>query len=265
MQCALLLFRTPDLPAPLATLSPWLDMNTRPKDDVWASLAAQSHRRFIKTHTLLDGLPWSTDVTYLHVARDPRDAGLSWDNHMRNVDMDRLFEVRIGAVGADDFAELGIEGPPELPDDPVERFWGWVEGEDVNLSQFEGLVRHSLGFWEARDRSNVHLFHYAEQQADLTSEMSRLAAALGVDPPTPELVAAACFEDMRARADELVPNSDTSFWHSHEQFFHQARNRAWGPLMEGDGSERYAAALRRITDDEPFIAWLHQGPVTSSS
>ena len=90
MLCALLIFRTPDLPAPLAMLSPWLDMNLRPLDEVRADLAAQSHRRFVKTHTPLDGLPWDDRVTYVHVARDPRDAALSWDNHMANMDLERF-------------------------------------------------------------------------------------------------------------------------------------------------------------------------------
>jgi hypothetical protein len=263
MQCALLLFRTPDLPGSLASLSPWLDMNTRPKDEVWADLAAQTHRRFIKTHTLLDGLPWSDDVTYVHVARDPRDAGLSWDNHMGNMDMDRLFALRAEAVGLDDLAELGVAGPAELPDDPAERFWYWAEGDGMRrMSHLESLVRHSISFWEARQRPNVHLFHYGEQRADLAGEMARLAAALGVDPPTPELVEAAGFAEMRSRANELVPNSDTPFWNSNDRFFHKARMRDWEPLMAGEGAARYEAALRRITDDEELITWLHQGPLT---
>jgi hypothetical protein len=265
MQCALLLFRTTELPAPLAKLSPWLDMNTRPKDEVWAELGAQVHRRFIKTHTLLGGIPWDDGITYLHVARDPRDAGLSWDNHVNNVDMGRLFEVRIAAVGMDDFEELGIEGPPPQSDDPAERFWQWVEGDGKVMAPFESLVRHSMSFWAARDRPNVHLFHYADQRADLEGQMRRLAAILGVEAPTSELVASARFEDMKSKADTLVPNSDVQLWQSNERFFDQARHGAWGPLLAGEGAARYEAALRRITDDEAFISWLHQGGVVPTS
>src|SRR6185503_20428659 len=47
MLCALLIFRSPDLPAPLAELSPWLDMQTRPLADVLRDLDAQTHRRFV--------------------------------------------------------------------------------------------------------------------------------------------------------------------------------------------------------------------------
>jgi hypothetical protein len=55
MLCALLAFDTADLPRPLAEISPWLDMQTRSLDSVVADLQAQTHRRFIKTHTPLDG------------------------------------------------------------------------------------------------------------------------------------------------------------------------------------------------------------------
>ena len=57
MICALLIFQRPELPAPLWHLSPWLDHTIAPPDDVYARLAGQPHRRFIKTHTPLDGIP----------------------------------------------------------------------------------------------------------------------------------------------------------------------------------------------------------------
>ena len=264
MQCALLLFRTVDLPAPLATLSPWLDMNTRPLDEVRGALEAQTHRRFIKTHTPLGALPQDERITYLHVARDPRDAALSWDNHLANVDFDRLIEARAAAVGLDDLADLGMDAAPPPPsDDPVERFWRWVEGDGVSgsMSSLEALIHHSRTFWEARDEPNVHLFHYAEQRADLAGEMARLAAALGVDPPTGELVDAARFEHMKAHADELVPNSDTPFWQSNHQFFEKARSGEWRSLVGDEALPRYEAAVRAATDDDTLITWLHQGPI----
>src|SRR5215475_14408219 len=74
MICALLVFQTPDLPAPLGELSPWLDHLVAPKEDVYARLAAQPHRRFIKSHTPLDGLPIDPRATYVVVAREPLDA-----------------------------------------------------------------------------------------------------------------------------------------------------------------------------------------------
>lgn len=264
MQCALLLFRTPDLPAPLATLSPWLDMNTRPLEDVLAALAAQTHRRFIKTHTPLGGLPEDDRITYLHVARDPRDAAISWDNHFANVNPQRFIEARAAAVGLDDLAALGLEGgPPTPPDDPAERFWIWMEGDGASesMTSLEALVHHSRTFWSVRHEPNVHLFHYGDQRAGLAGEMARLADALGVDPPTDELVEAARFERMKARADDLVPNSDTPFWQSNERFFDKARSGDWRALVGEESLPRYVAALREATDDESLIDWLHGGPI----
>jgi hypothetical protein len=84
MICALLVFRTTQLPRPLAEISPWLDLRVAPIANVLASYAAQSHRRIIKTHTALDGLPYFDNVTYLYCARDPREIFISMWNHGKN-------------------------------------------------------------------------------------------------------------------------------------------------------------------------------------
>jgi aryl sulfotransferase len=67
MICALLIFQNPGLPAPLTDLSPWLDIQTDTVENVFAALEAQQHRRFIKSHTPLDGLPYDGRVTYICV------------------------------------------------------------------------------------------------------------------------------------------------------------------------------------------------------
>lgn len=77
MICALLVLQTPDLPAPLASLSPWVDWLVTPREEVVARLEAQRHRRFVKTHTPLDGIPLLPTVTYVVVARHPLDMAVS--------------------------------------------------------------------------------------------------------------------------------------------------------------------------------------------
>ena len=83
MICALLVFQTTTFDRTLDLISPWLDMQTRDLVSVRADLDAQTHRRFIKTHTPYDGLPHDPRVTYICVGRDPRDVFRSWDNHVR--------------------------------------------------------------------------------------------------------------------------------------------------------------------------------------
>lgn len=260
MLCAELIFGTTDLPAPLATLSPWLDMQTRPIEEVRADLDAQSHRRFIKTHTPLDGLPWDPRVTYLHVTRDPRDVALSWDNHLANTDMDRMIGTRLEAVGADDLDELGLDlsAPPEQPEDPGERFWAWMAEpvDSISVGGLGRLARHITTFWGARHEPNVHLFHYADLQVDLAGEMARLSEVLGVEPPTDEMVEAATFSQMKCRADRLVPNADTPFWHDNSQFFDRARSGAWRDLLDDAVLERYHAAVAEVLPADA-LDWVH--------
>src|SRR5437660_3703487 len=129
MLCALLIFRTPELPRRLTELSPWLDMQTAARDDVVAALDAQAHRRFIKSHTPLDGLPYDERVTYICVGRDPRDVAVSWDNHFENINLPVFLDARVSAVGLEDLAEVMPEGPPIPPQDPRERFWQWVDDD----------------------------------------------------------------------------------------------------------------------------------------
>src|ERR1700744_5047485 len=48
MICALLIFQTPDLPAPLAELSPWMEWLSLGRDGLLAGRAGQGTRRFVK-------------------------------------------------------------------------------------------------------------------------------------------------------------------------------------------------------------------------
>src|SRR5215217_8345651 len=124
MLCALLIFDGPTFPAPLGDISPWLDMSIRPLAEVTAALAAQTHRRFIKTHTPLDGIPLYADATYLVVGRDPRDVAISFEHHAANMNFERILELRAAAVGTADLAEVSERRVPS--EDPVERFRAFV-------------------------------------------------------------------------------------------------------------------------------------------
>ena len=90
MICALLVFQTPELPDALSNLSPWLDWLIRPRAEVFAQLAAQSHRRFIKSHTPLDGLPADPRVTYIVTGRHPLDMAVSLYHQSDNLDRQHM-------------------------------------------------------------------------------------------------------------------------------------------------------------------------------
>ena len=106
MICALLVLQTPNLPEPLPVMSPWLDRLVVPKDEVYARLEAQRHRRFIKTHTPLDGIPLDERATYIVVARHPLDMAVSLYHQITNL------ETESGSTGSRPAGTLQAAEPP---------------------------------------------------------------------------------------------------------------------------------------------------------
>ena len=179
--CAMLVLDTVDFDRPLAEISPWLDMQSNRLATVVRGLEAQQHRRLIKTHTPLDGLPYDDRVTYLCVGRDPRDVALSFEHHLANLDMDAFMAARAAAVGLDDLADFGPPpGPPT--GDPAERFWAWVY-DDTGAAMgptLAAILHHLATFWALRDHDNVALFHYSDLLADLPGQLHALSDTLQI-------------------------------------------------------------------------------------
>jgi hypothetical protein len=271
MLCALLIFQSDELPRPLTELSPWVDLQSAKIDDVVGALDAQTHRRFIKSHTPLDGLPWDDRVTYITVGRNPLDVAMSWDNHASNLKLEKFIEDRAAAVGLDDLAEWFPDGPaPPPPADPVVRFWEWIE-KDVDpvrgvLTGLPGLLQHLGTFWARRDETNVALFHYSDLQADLDGEMQRLATVLGIDVPDdlwPDLVRAATFDRMSARADQLAPQVTAGQWHDNRDFFHRGTSEQWRELIDPSELSRYQSRFHALAQGV-FADWVQHGRAPSA-
>ena len=266
--CALLVFGSPEeFPGRVGDFSPWLDMRLRPKEEVHARYDAQMHRRIIKTHTPLDGIPFDDRVTYVTVARDPRDVVLSWDDHFANANIDKVVELRAASVGLEDLA--GEEPPPPPPEDPVDRYWAAltdrssVSGAATSL---HAVLNHHLQTWNLRDRPNVVRFHYADLLADLPGQMRRLAEALSVAVDEQRFaaqVAAAQFDAMKERAADSLPEGDLPMWKDTGEFFKSARQGAWEGLLP---QERLVEYHQLVADQVPpeLARWIHEGSLASA-
>jgi hypothetical protein len=264
---ALLVFDGPELPAPMAKVSPWLDMQLASTEDVVAALDAQTHRRFIKTHTPLDGLHFDDSVTYICVGRDPRDVAVSSRHHMKNMDVERFLAMRQAAVGLDDLPELGLNEPgPPQPLDDAGALLEWIDADsDVTLMTLAFTVGHLLTFWQARDRPNVALFHYADLLADLPGQLQRLADVLGYDVDgqrAAKLAAEASFQAMKANAGSVVPNADIGLWHNADGFLHSGTSGQWRDVFTENALARYDERVQELAPPE-FLHWLHEGGRTS--
>lgn len=257
MLVAMLVFDATRFDRPLALISPWLDMTTRQLASVLADLEAQEHRRFIKTHTPLDGLPMDERVTYVCVGRDPRDAALSMAHHLSNMNMDVMLALRAEVVGPDVLDE--VPPPASLPEDPAERFTQWIDGTDSR--GLPHLLHHLETMWERRHQPNVALFHYADYQADLPGQLARLASTLGMERSPErlqELASAASFANMKAQAGELAPNAGVGLWHSVEGFFHRGVSGQWRDVVDDEVLARYWERVHELVEPD-LAAWAHHG------
>lgn len=263
MICALLIFQRPEFDRPLDQITPWLDQTTRARDDVFATYEAQQHRRFIKTHTPLDGLVFRPEVTYICVGRDPRDVAISIDNHLENMDMDAVFALREKAVGLDDLDEVIPDGLPTRAETLRERFWEWTEITNIANRGLAPTLHHLQTIWDVRDHPNVVLLHYGDLSDDLDTEMRKLATRLGIDVNEelwPDLVPAATFDSMSSRAKDLAPNATNSIWRDRNRFFNRGTSGQWRNLLDDEDLKRYKRRVGELVDDA-LSEWVHRGPI----
>lgn len=259
--CAMLVLDTVEFDRPLAEISPWVDMQTRPLPSVVAGLEEQQHRRILKTHTPLDGIPDSDRVTYVCVGRDPRDAAVSFLHHMANLNMDAFMAARAVAVGVADLAEFGPPpGPP--PADPNERFRAWAYGDDpIARTSLADTLSHLQTFWDRRQRPNVALFHYRDLLDDLPREIRRLAAVLQIpctDSRVQEFAAAASIGAMRSRADTLIPDGGSGCFLSNEGFFRAGGSGQWREGLDDETLLGYADRVAALAPPD-LATWAHNG------
>lgn len=249
MICALLIFRNPDLPAPLSELSPWLDdWVAIPRDEVYARLAAQQHRRFIKTHMTLSEIPAEPQITYIIVARHPLDIAISWYYQRDNIKDASLSQ------------SVDVQFPDKKSRRPVYEWLLWwinASPDKPNSSNMPSVIRHLSDAWSRRHQPNVLLLHYEDLIADLEGEMRRVAARLDLAVPEalwPGLVKAATFDQMRADADKIQP---VGYLKDNSAFF---RNRSVGVGRQLLSSADYARYQERAALLAPgdLLSWLHR-------
>ncbi len=138
----------------------------------------------------------------------------------------------------------------------------WVDRDAdprEELDSLPGVLAHLADAWRRRDEPNVVLVHYHDLSTDLAGEMRRLAARLDLAPPTPELVDAARFERMRARADQLAPDKG-GVLKDRAAFFRRGRSGAGREELGAAGTARYAARAAELAPPD-LLDWLHRPPL----
>ncbi len=257
---AMLLLDRVDLDGPIGVLSPWLDARTRSEQDVFALLEAQHHRRFIKTHTPLDGFPRPEGVTVITVIRHPLDVALSFRDHRDNADREHTRRL-IAATGV----ELPPPSEPEAePDDDAGYLRWWIDRDEgrlgmgpLGLADYCHQVRQ---YWEARDEPDVALFHYADLWTDLRAEIDVVAAVLGVAPGErriDEIAEAVGLASMRDRAELAAPHTELGIWKDPASFFRVGGPRPWRAAMTEVDEAHFHIRLAELAGDASD--WILRG------
>lgn len=234
MICALLIFQRAELPAPLWHLSPWLDHLVVPPHVVYARLAEQPYRRFVKTHTPLDGIPLHPQVTYIVVGRHPLDLFVSLRHQIDAIDP-------------------GWAGGAEPVHDSLLR-WIGESGAQAYPESLPLVLWHLSDAWARRGEPNVLLVHYNDLCADLEGQMRGIAHRLGIavpEPAWPVLTRAATFERMRHSAGRLVPARRDA-----ERFFRRGSPGAAREILTDAEIARYHARAAGLAQPE-LLEWLH--------
>ncbi len=247
----------------LDIISHWIDLraNPMPLEDMIADMEAQQHRRFLKSHLALDGLPWYANVKYLVVCRDPRDVFMSFANHYGNY----------SDVAYDIFNAEPRPGPPLPRCDPdIHSLWrnwisrGWFEWESEGYP-FWGNLHHAQSYWDFRHLPNLLFLNYSDMRADLPGTIRRIASFIE-EPITDEIVdrvsAEADFDAAKARAiaedARADPEEPAFFTGGNASFIYKGTNGRWRGVLSDEELDLYEAAKTRVLD--PACArWLENG------
>jgi aryl sulfotransferase len=225
----------------LHELSPWIDQRfAMPIDAVLKGIEAQTHRRAVKTHLPFDGIPVHPNVKYIHVARDGRDACMSYFNHVSSF-MPEMLE-RLDAAGA---VDMGIPYP-RVSSDPTQFWRNWLT-KGIRPGVRNGYPTESFfdlenTYWRERHRPNVLLVHYNDLTADLDGEMRRVASFLEIETAPglwPQLVDAARFASMKRDGAKLMPRAAVMWKDGIDTFLFKGTNGRWRDVIGRSDLELY--------------------------
>lgn len=236
---------------PVHDLSPWMDLRVPPKEVKWDGLAAQTSRRFIKTHLPVDALVYSPKAKYLYIARDGRDVVWSLHNHHLNGN-DLWYELLNDTPGR--------VGPPIPKCDPDIRayYLNWFENDGAPFWSFWENVR---SWWAIRDLPNLKLVHFADLKADMEGEIRAIADFLDIHPSKeawPRILEHCSFDYMKTHANEVAPLGGAVFEGGGATFINKGANGRWRDVLTADDCARYDARARAELGDE-CAAWLANG------
>jgi len=236
----------------------WIEARAGSLAALLGQLTTQTHRRLLKTHLPLAGLPFHPQVKYIVVGRDARDIFMSLWNHYAN------YTPRSYALLNDTPGRVGDPLPP-CPSD-IHAFWrewisrGWFAWESEGYPFWSNL-QHTQSWWPYRQLENIHFVHFNDLLADLAGEIRRIAHFLAIVLPEealPPLIEAVSLPAMRREAEQRYPDLDQFFQGGVQSFFFKGTNGRWQTVLSAAEVALYEETAARVLTPD-CRAWLEQG------
>jgi aryl sulfotransferase len=236
---------------PVAEMSPWLDLRIPPNHLKLAALAAQTHRRFIKTHLPVDALVYSPSAKYIYIGRDGRDVVWSMHNHHSNAN-DLWYQALNDTPGR--------VGPPiaRPPDSVHQYFLEWLDRDGHPFWPFWDNV---ATWWDIRTLPNLMLLHFEDLRRDLPGQMRRIAAFLDIEineQRFPTMVEHCSFAWMKANATRSTPLGGAFWDRGAEVFINRGTNGRWRDVLSASDNRRYQDLAHERLGPK-CAAWLITG------
>jgi hypothetical protein len=97
--------------------------------------------------------------------------------------------------------------------------------------------------------------------------MRGLAARLGIEVGEDrwrDLVDAATFQNMRARADEIAPDTTNAIWTDNRRFFNRGCSGQWRDILNDADVRRYTLRVSELAAPD-LATWAHHGALGAQS
>ncbi len=247
------------LPAPIPEISPFIEQRINPLELVLNRIDKQKHRRAVKTHLPLDGLPFHKNVRYLCIGRDPRDIFMSLWNFYGN------FTPEMIAFTNSVPGRMGEELRP-CPNDIHELWRTWMtracfpwerDGYPVG-----SVLHHAQTWWDYRHLPNILLVHFEDLLANLEAQVRRIADFLEIRPPADAwqaIIHNCTFAEMKKHGEELMPQVKMILKGGGDSFFYKGTNGRWREILSAEELRLYdTAADRELSPD--CRKWLEHSP-----
>jgi aryl sulfotransferase len=252
-----LILGTQAIPA-LWEVSPWIEARGDAIEAIMAKLDMQQHRRFMKTHLPLDGLPFHEQVKYIVVGRDARDVFMSlWNHHTSHHDaLVSAINEWPGRIGA----------PLPGPQQEIHAFWrnwitrGWFEWESEGYPYW-GNLHHTKTWWHHRILDNILFVHFNDLLSDVRGEIRRIARFLEIacsDQTIADVAHMVTFSTMKHNAGQLLPDGENVWKGGAQSFIFKGTNGRWKDVLSPAELALHTEAVARVLTPE-CAGWLEHG------